>query len=96
MGKRFYPNQKCGVFGCTLPNLHAGMHETSILCCNRHGKRNDINKYDKSSAIFRNSPSLIRHDCKESKFEIELNLVKPRLMRLRKELNDLCQMLGID
>ena len=98
MGKRPIYGEKCGVMGCTLPYLHAGMHKTVVLCKRRREDSNVMNNptTDNCSAIIRNSPSVERNDVKISNSEIEVELLKSRLKWLKKQVDDFCTLLNVE
>lgn len=83
MGKRVSKNVKCNTMGCTLPYLHAGMHNIIMKTKRRHC----------TYASIRNSPSLPRKEEKISQDSIRIGLIKSRLFEMRKQLDDLFNMI---
>lgn len=94
MGKRPIYGEKCGVMGCTLPYLHAGMHETALLCKRRRENSNFTDMKD-FRATLRNSPIVDRNDVKISHSEIEIELLKSKLKWLKKQIDDFCVLLNV-
>lgn len=94
MGKR---NSRgiCGVMGCPLPNLHAGMHETVLLCKTRRTDSVVCSVVNEGTANITSSPCNERNDTVIRHSEIELELLKDRLRVLKKQVNDICETLNL-
>ena len=92
MGKRPIVNEICGVMGCRLPNLHAGMHQTAVLCSKRG--ESDINVSVNNTAIPRISPCVERNETRITSADIELEIIKSHLKSLKKQVDHLCKLVN--
>ena len=102
MSPRIDHTKRCDVMGCTLPYMHSGMHKI-IVCKGRRksGNSNEETKYitvqkfdDRKSAHMSNSPSKLRNDELVLTRDIELEIIKSRLLFLQKTIKDLIDTLG--
>lgn len=74
----------CGVMGCSLQNLHAGMHMISFPSRNRKTIQKITNT---KTATIRSSPSKSRDDVKISTEQLQLQAIKTQLFGLRKTID---------
>lgn len=101
MGKRTDCSSKCGVMGCGLPNLHAGMHETIVISKRLRAEHNVskkvCGKVQENTVEFkcRTSPSVDRNDTRVTISEIEIDLLKSRLKFLKKQIDEFCTLMNV-
>jgi hypothetical protein len=88
MSPRIDRTQQCNVMGCTLPYMHSGMHK--IIVCKSRRKSSNLPKVDdKRSARISNSPCNSRNYILIRTRDVELEMVKTRLLFLQKTIKDL-------
>jgi len=95
MGVKIIPDKRCNVLGCNLSYNHSGMHQVEII---KHNRRKcsvvtTMDDSDNKSAILRTSPCTDRSDELVSQDSIEKELMKTRLVFLKKTIDDLIQLM---
>ena len=104
MSPRIDHTKPCNVMGCTLPYMHSGMHKITVCkgrrkSGNSNKETNDHNPLqfdDRNSAHISNSPLKSRNDILVPTRDIELEIIKTRLLFLQKTIKDLIDTLGAE
>ena len=91
MGVKIEKDKKCNVLGCDLSFNHSGMHHVVLHGTRR--KKLHCPLVNTKFATIRKSPSKHRPDQKISTTDIQLELIKSRLLFLKKTIDELIDIL---
>ena len=91
MGVKIEKDKKCNVMGCDLSYNHSGMHHVILSSTRR--KKLFCPVVNTKFATMRKSPSKHRSDQKIDKCDIQIELIKSRLLFLKKTIDELIDIL---